>query len=63
MVTPDRDVPGYWVLRTPQGEKLGEEMTRMLASLRERGVRLNRPNGSELRGELDWSYESARALV
>lgn len=61
VATPERDTPGYWVLRTPQGEDLGEEITRMLTELRERGVRLTRPDGSELRGERDWSHENARA--
>lgn len=62
VVTPEDGAPGYWVLRTPQGEQLGEEMTDVLAELRERGVQLHRPDDSELRAELDWSRERARAL-
>lgn len=60
VITPERDTPGYWVLRTPQGELLGEEVTRVLTDLRDRGVRLHRPDDSALEGELDWSYESVR---
>lgn len=62
VATPEQDTPGYWVLRTPQGDRLGEEITRTITDLRDRGVRVQRPDGSELRGDLrNWSHENARA--